>query len=72
MSNTAAANILVPIAVVAAAGSEAQVVVPLVLSASAAMTLPISTPPNAVVFATEIVQTGDFLKAGLLMGLIAP
>lgn len=72
MSNTAAANILVPIAVVAAAGSEAQVVVPLVLSASAAMALPISTPPNAVVFATEMVQTKDFIRAGILIGLIAP
>jgi solute carrier family 13 (sodium-dependent dicarboxylate transporter), member 2/3/5 len=72
MSNTAAANILVPIAVVAASGSEAQVVVPLVLSASAAMTLPISTPPNAVVFATEMVQTRDFIRTGILIGLIAP
>jgi sodium-dependent dicarboxylate transporter 2/3/5 len=72
MSNTAAANILVPIAVVAASGSETQVVVPLVLSASAAMTLPISTPPNAVVFATEVVRTRDFIQSGILIGLLTP
>ena len=72
MSNTAAANILVPIAVVAAAGYEAPVVIPLALGASAAMALPISTPPNAVVYATEQVRTPEMLEAGILFGIIAP
>ena len=72
MSNTAAANILVPIGAALAVGFEAQVVVPMALSASAAMCLPISTPPNAVAFASGRVSTGELLRGGLLIGAVAP
>ena len=72
MSNTAAANILVPITVVLAAGFESQAVVALALCASCAMCLPISTPPNAIAFSTGKLSTGDFLAGGLLVGLLAP
>jgi len=72
MSNTAAANILVPIAVVLAAGFESQTVVSLALCASCAMCLPISTPPNAIAYGTGKLAAGDFLTGGLLIGLLAP
>lgn len=72
MSNTAAANILVPIAVVMASGFEGLAVVPLALCASCAMCLPISTPPNAIAFATGELAAGDFLRGGLLIGAVAP
>ncbi len=72
MSNTAAANILVPIAVVLAAGYEAPAVVSLALCASCAMCLPISTPPNAIAFGTGRLEAGDFMAGGLLIGLLAP
>jgi sodium-dependent dicarboxylate transporter 2/3/5 len=72
MSNTAAANILVPIGAALAVGFEALVVVPMALSASAAMCLPISTPPNAVAFASGRVSSGDLLRGGLLIGAVAP
>lgn len=72
MSNTAAATILVPIAVVAAVGNEMQVVIPLALGASAAMALPVSTPPNAVVFSTEQVRTPEMVEAGILIGIVTP
>ncbi|RLA16461.1 MAG: transporter [Gammaproteobacteria bacterium] len=72
MSNTAAANILVPIAVVLASGFEDLAVVPLALCASCAMCLPISTPPNAIAYGTGQLQSSDFLIGGLLVGLIAP
>jgi solute carrier family 13 (sodium-dependent dicarboxylate transporter), member 2/3/5 len=72
MSNTAAANILVPIGLALAAGSEAQVVVPMALGASAAMCLPISTPPNAIAFASRKLAAGDFLRGGLVIGVLAP
>jgi len=72
MSNTAAANVLVPIAVVMAFGFESFAVVSLVLCASCAMCLPISTPPNAIAFASGRLATADFLRGGLLIGLIAP
>ncbi|RLA46173.1 MAG: hypothetical protein DRR42_18660 [Gammaproteobacteria bacterium] len=72
MSNTAAANILVPIAVVLASGFEDLAVVPLALCASCAMCLPISTPPNAIAYGTGQLQSSDFLIGGLLVGLVAP
>ena len=72
MSNTAATNILVPIAVVLASGFEDLAVVPLALCASCAMALPISTPPNAIAYGTGQLQSSDFLIGGLLVGLIAP
>ncbi|MFH1852064.1 MAG: DASS family sodium-coupled anion symporter [Candidatus Neomarinimicrobiota bacterium] len=72
MSNTAAANILVPIGMAIGLGMEALVVVPIALGASAAMCLPISTPPNAIAFATGRLQTSDFIRGGLLIGLLAP
>ncbi len=72
MSNTAAANILVPIAMVASVGFEAQTVVPIALGASAAMCLPISTPPNAIAYGTGELETRDLLQGGLFLGLLAP
>ncbi len=72
MSNTAAANVFVPIAIAAAVGFEAQAVVPVALSASAAMALPISTPPNAIVFGTEEVTTNELIECGLIVGLLGP
>jgi len=72
MSNTAAANILVPVAVVLAAGFEAPAVVSLALCASCAMCLPISTPPNAIAFGTGRLESADFMRGGLLVGLLAP
>lgn len=72
MSNTVAANILVPIAVVAAAGHEPQVVVPLALAASSSMCLPISTPPNAIVYGTEELSSRELIESGLIVGCLSP
>ncbi len=72
MSNTAAANILVPIGIAAGAGAEAATVVPLALSASAGICLPISTPPNAIAYATGLISSRDLIQAGLLIGALAP
>ncbi len=72
MSNTAAANILIPIGLAASASMEPLVVIPIALGASSAMCLPISTPPNAVAYATGNISSKDFLRGGILIGLIAP
>lgn len=72
MSNTAATNILAPLGMAVAVGFEPIVVIPLALGASAAMCLPISTPPNAIAFATGDLKTTDFLKGGLIMGVLGP
>ncbi len=72
MSNTAAANVLVPIGVTMAAGAESSVAVPLALAASSAMCLPIATPPNALVFATNRVSSKDFVVLGGVLVLLTP
>jgi sodium-dependent dicarboxylate transporter 2/3/5 len=72
MSNTAAANILIPLGVALATGFEPQIAIPIALSASAAMCLPISTPPNAMVYASGRCKARDFLLLGGVIGIIAP
>jgi sodium-dependent dicarboxylate transporter 2/3/5 len=70
MSNTAAASLLIPIgAGLAGAGSPAMLVIPIALGCSAAMALPISTPPNALAFASGRVASRDFLGIGTFIGL---
>jgi len=72
MSNTAATNILVPISLALANGLERHMVMVIALGASSAMCLPISTPPNAIAFASGHLKSSDFTRGGLLIGLIAP
>lgn len=72
MSNTATATILIPIAILLV--PESPIILPLVigLSASAALFLPISTPPNAIAFSTGRLDQKDFRYGGIIAGLIAP
>jgi sodium-dependent dicarboxylate transporter 2/3/5 len=35
------------------------------------MVLPISTPPNALAYATNLVQQKDMSKMGLIMGVLS-
>ncbi len=72
MSNTAASNILIPLVVTMAAGSEATVAIAVAIAASSAMCLPVATPPNAMVFATGWLKTWDLVRVGLVVGLITP
>ncbi|QHG90684.1 SLC13/DASS family transporter [Sulfurimonas sp. CVO] len=76
MSNTAATNITLPIVVAIAATISASssqfAVIAVALSASFAMSLPVSTPPNAIVFASNKVISRDFLIIGLVTALIGP
>lgn len=69
MSNTAAANILLPLAL-ALTGGRVELVMPIALAASAAMCLPVSTPPNALAASKAKLKARDFLPGGLLIGLI--
>jgi solute carrier family 13 (sodium-dependent dicarboxylate transporter), member 2/3/5 len=71
MSNTAATNILVPIANAASVGYEQQTVVSFALGASAAMCLPISTPPNTIAYGTGCLKARDLLQVGIFIGLFA-
>lgn len=72
MSNTATATILIPISLILT--FERPVILPIVigLSASIALYLPISTPPNAIAFSTGKLSQKDFRFGGLLMGALGP
>ena len=41
------------------------------VSASCAMSLPISTPPNAIAYSTGLIQQTDMVKAGLTVGILS-
>ena len=72
MSNTATVSLVLPIAVALLPGREVETCLILGLSASCALMLPVSTPPNAVAFATGEIETRDLRPGGLLIGLLGP
>lgn len=47
------------------------VALPSAVCASFAFSMPISTPPNAIVFGTEIIKVKDMLKAGIWLNIIS-
>lgn len=73
-SNTAAVNMLVPL--VAAIAKELGVplappVLAVTLGASMAFMLPISTPPNAIVYGTGRVPLADMVRVGVLLDVLS-
>jgi len=73
-SNTATAEILLPLVGGIAAGPASVnplvMMLPVTLAASCAFMLPVATPPNAVVFASGLVRMNDMVRRGLVMNLI--
>jgi sodium-dependent dicarboxylate transporter 2/3/5 len=80
ISNSATAALLMPIlAIVCGAmgdklapiGGTPTVLIGVAIAASSAMVLPISTPPNALAYATNLVQQKDMSRVGLIVGVIS-
>lgn len=74
MSNTAATNIAIPIVISIAQAAGINPMIPAVaagLSASVAVILPVSTPPNAVVYASGKIPLTQMIKYGILMDVLA-
>ncbi len=72
MSNTATAALLIPMALQLVPGSEgAQLAILGALACSCAMAMPVSTPPNAIAFATGQVPAVSLIRAGGLVSVIA-
>jgi sodium-dependent dicarboxylate transporter 2/3/5 len=72
-SNTAVANMMIPIliAVASAIGvAPYLLIVPATLACSNAFMLPISTPPNAIVYGSGKLEMGDMIRAGFWLHLI--
>ena len=69
-SNTAAANIVVPIAIASATASGVSPVGPALgatLGASLAFMLPVSTPPNAIVYSSGHVPITKMIRHGVIL-----
>ena len=73
MSNTATANLLVPIvlALSLTLTDRAHLAVLCALGCSFAMAMPVSTPPNAIAFATGEVRASTLLKLGGLVSIVS-
>ena len=80
ISNSATAALLMPILAfvcgamgdkLAPIGGTPTVLIGVAIAASSAMVLPISTPPNALAFATNLVKQKDMAKIGLIVGIIS-
>ena len=77
MSNTAATTILIPMALslLTMVGKDINpIILPLVigLSASCALFLPVSTPPNAIAFSPGLIKQSEFRLGGTVVGLLGP
>ncbi len=79
ISNTATAALMIPILAVVCEGmgdklniigGTSTVLIGIAVAASAAMSLPISTPPNAIAYSTGLIEQKDMAKAGVLVGFI--
>jgi len=71
ISNSATANLLLPIAVGVSAVEPAATAAVVAIAASAAMILPISTPPNAIAYGSGFINVKDMARAGGIITVVA-
>ncbi|MER3422456.1 MAG: anion transporter, partial [Nitrospiraceae bacterium] len=72
-SNTASASMLVPLVIAIAQAADIPPIPPALgacLGASLGFALPVSTPPNAIVYGTAMVPIKSMIRAGLLFDLL--
>ena len=72
-SNTAVANIMIPVVAAVAVGLEMNpfiLMMTVAVASSLAFMLPVATPPNAVAFGTQYVEMKDMVTAGWFLNLI--
>jgi len=77
MSHTATANLLMPIMAALGAsmvsltplGGEVTLILVVTFAASLGMSLPISTPPNALAHATGYIQSSQMARVGVILGV---
>lgn len=77
LSHTVTTSLLVPIAislglsgVLGSAGSVVGVAIAIAIASSYGMSLPISTPPNAIAISTGLVRTPDMARIGVIMAFV--
>ena len=72
MSNTAAASILIPVGVSLMPENALEIALIVSLSASTALFLPISTPPNAIAYSYGFLKQSDFRPIGIIQAILGP
>lgn len=73
MSNLALVTVFVPVVAVFAINSDysvLQLCMPVTLAASCAFMLPVSTPPNAIVFSSGKVTVSEMARVGFILNLL--
>lgn len=73
-SNTAIASLFLPILMQGAIAAEMDpllLMLPATIAASCGFMLPIATPPNTIVFASGHLRTGQMVRAGFVLDLLA-
>lgn len=74
MSNVALTAVFVPVVAGVALGVRSDVLlftIPVTLAASCAFMLPMSTPPNAIVFASGHIKVADMVRTGIILNVIS-
>lgn len=71
MSHTATAALIVPMAMAMSADQPARMAILCALASSFGMAMPVSTPPNAIAFATGKIPVSAMIRAGGLIAVIS-
>ncbi|MEX1012101.1 MAG: DASS family sodium-coupled anion symporter [Waddliaceae bacterium] len=71
ISNTAAAALILPIALETTTEHQMLFAITIALMCSVAMIFPISTPPNALAYSTGFIESREMIKAGTLVTLLS-
>jgi sodium-dependent dicarboxylate transporter 2/3/5 len=70
LSHTAASNIILPLALTIGSISPSLMGISIAICASYGMSLPLSTPPNAIAYGSQMVSIKDMAKIGIFITLI--
>lgn len=74
MSNVALVTVFIPVAIGIAQGmniNELDLIIPAALASSCAFMMPISTPPNAIVFSSGHIKMKEMMRAGIVLNILA-
>lgn len=71
-SSTAACMLLIPLGMSVLPGWKMEIAMCIGISSAASVFLPVSTPPNIIVYGTGLLDQKDFRLGGLIVGLLGP